>query len=380
MVTLSMLLFTMAAIGAVYYVLSTAALLACFSGKPIASNPGFAPSVSILKPVCGVDKDADVNFASYLAQDYPSYEVLFGALEASDAAIGLVLDTIQGNKRASLHIGTTIRGVNNKVRVLHQLAKHASGEILVVTDADTRVSPEFLATMVAPFEDAKVGVVTCLYKGIEASTVADALEGLHMSCVFAPGVACARSIGGLDFGLGAAIAIRTEALRQMGGFERIVDYLADDYQLGHVPAMFGYRVELSKYVMEDVLPGQGLREMLARDVRWSRTTKASRPAGHAGLVFTFGTSYAMLALLASGFSRTAWMVLTGVLIVRLLTAFVGAFSCMGDREFPRRMWLLPLRDILSFLVWLIGYAGRGVAWRGRRLRILRGGILVENGK
>lgn len=374
MAVFSLVFLVLAGVGAVYYVLSTAALIACFRGKPVVPAPDFAPTVSVLKPVCGVDKGAQANFASYLAQDYPNYDVLFGALDSSDPAIGPILNCIQGNKRASLHIGTTIRGTNNKVRVLHQLAKRAGGEIVVVTDADTRAHSDFLNAMVAPFTDESVGVVTCLYKGIQATTLGDALEGLHMTCSFAPGVACARWLSGLDFGLGAAIAIRASVLRQIGGFERIVDYLADDYQLGHLPTMLGYRVEMSKCVVADVLAGQGLREVLARDLRWSRTTRVSRPIGHLGLVFTFGVAYSLAGLLTSGFSAAGWACLGSVLAIRLTTASIGARS-MGDREFLRRFWLLPLRDILSFGVWLVGYIGRGITWRGRRLRVLRNGTL-----
>lgn len=365
----------LAAIGAIYYLLSTTALAACFKGKPPVPNADFAPAVSILKPVCGADRDADTNFSSYLQQNYPKYEVLFGVLDAADPAIGSILDSIQGHKRASLHIGTTIRGANNKVRVLHQLERRASGEIIVITDADTRATPDFVRAIVGPFEDECVGVVTCLYKGTYGVTVGDALEGLHMTCIFAPGVACARRLPALDFGMGAAIAIRAGVLRQIGGFERIADYLADDYQLGHLPATIGHRVELCRYVAEVVLAGQGLQETLARDLRWCRTTRASRPLGHLGLALTFGTAYAFIHLLTSGFSPIGWACLASVAALRFGTACIGAVFCLGDREFPKRLWLLPLRDLLSFGVWLVGFAGRGVSWRGRRLRVLRNGIL-----
>lgn len=374
MAVVSVVFLVLAVIGALYYVLSTVALLACFRGKPPIRGVNFAPKVSVLKPVCGMDNGAASNFTSYLAQDYPDYEVLFGVLAASDPAIGTVLECIEGNKRASLHIGTTIRGANNKVRVLHQLARRASGEIIIVTDADTRARPDFLDAMVAPFEDERVGVVTCLYRGAQAATVGDALEGLHMTCTFAPGVACARWLGGLDFGLGAAVAIRASVLRQIGGFERIVDYLADDFQLGHLPAQLGNKVVLSRYVMEDVLTGQGLRDVLARELRWCRTTRVSRPAGHFGLVFTFGTAYAFLCLLTSGLSLTGWTSFASVPAIRLVTASTNACA-MGDKEFPKRIWLLPLRDLLSFGVWLAGYVGNGVTWRGRKLRVLRNGML-----
>ena len=129
--------------GTLYYVLSTVAIIALFRGKPVLDAPETQPRVSVLKPVRGVDREASDNFASYLDQDYPEYEVLFGVLEVDDPAIDAILETIQGHKHASLHIGTTIRGTNNKVRILHQLARRASGEILIITDADTRVEPRF---------------------------------------------------------------------------------------------------------------------------------------------------------------------------------------------------------------------------------------------
>jgi ceramide glucosyltransferase len=363
-------------IGTLYYVLSMLAVVTFFRGKRVAKASDAGPKVSVFKPVRGLDRDAASNFASYLRQDHADYEVLFGTLEADDPAIGTILDTIQGHKRASLHIGTTIRGSNNKVRTLHQLAKHASGEILIVTDADTQVEPNFINAIIAPFEDESVGAVTCLYKGVRARGLADALEGLHMTCVFAPGVACARSLGGVDFGLGAAIAIRASVLREIGGFEPIADYLADDFQLGRRPARLGYRVELSKYVIDEVLSGESVRSVLARELRWSRTTRACRPLGHLGLVFTFGFAYASMFLAASGLSGGGWGVFGCVLAIRLATAWVGARR-LGDQEFVRRIYLLPARDLLSFGIWVAGYLGRTVVWRGRRLRVTKDGRMVR---
>ena len=158
------ILLAAAAAGATYYVLSALAIVSLFRGKRAGPTVEPKPKVSVLKPVKGLDRGAQVNFGSYLAQDYPDYEVLFGVLDVDDPAIDLILDTIQGHKRGSLHIGTTIRAANNKVRILHQLAKHAGGEIIVVTDADTRVDPGFLSAITAPFADDSVGAVTCLYR------------------------------------------------------------------------------------------------------------------------------------------------------------------------------------------------------------------------
>ena len=360
-------------VGAIYYVVSAIALVSFFRGKPEPRAGGASPRVSVLKPVRGVDRGAAANFESYLKQDYPDYEVLFGVLDAADPAIEVILETIQGNKQALLRIGTTIRGANNKVRILHQLARRADGDVFVITDSDTRVDPHFISSIVAPLEDPSVGVVTCLYRGVEATGVADALEGLHMSCVFAPGVACARGLDRMDFGLGAAIAIRSDVLRSIGGFESLVNYLADDFQLGRRPSTLGHRVALSRYVIDEVLTGESLAAVLARELRWSRTTRVSRPFGHLGLVFTFGFAYAA-AYAAASASADGLAVLGSVWAVRTLTAWVGAHK-MGDREFPRRAWLLPMRDILSFGIWVAGYFGSSVTWRERKLRVRRDGTM-----
>ena len=385
---LSLVLLALTALGTLYYVASTLALVShCRKDvRPGPRPPAPSPRLSVLKPVCGLDCDSRANFQSYLDQDYPNYEAIFGALDHHDAAVPLIREVIAGNENASLMTGSEIEGANNKVRVLHSLAKRATGEILVITDADTRVAPGFLRRMASPFGDPSVGAVTCLYRGVGASFdrlrmkgAADSLAGLHMTCVFAPGVACAQRLYGIDFGLGAAIAIRRSVLEEIGGFEAIVDYLADDFQLGRRAAQAGYRVVLSDYVVEIVLGGESLGGVLARELRWSRTTKASRPAGHFGLIVTFGFTYACLFLIASGFSALGWGVMVGVLGVRSLTACFGA-RAMGDAGVARRAWLLPLRDLLSFGIWVAGYCSRTVRWRGRRLRLLQGGKMAVKDK
>jgi len=363
----------LAFLGALYYVLSTAALCSRFRARrPNTQHPTpDTQRVSVLKPVCGLEHGARASFETFLRQDYPDYEVIFGALDADDPAVSVVREV----EDASLVIGSGIEGSNNKVRILDNLARHATGDILIVTDADTRVTPDFLSRIAEPFLDPRVGAVTCLYRGVGAKSIADALEGLHMTCVFAPGVACAERLHGIDFGLGAAIAVRRSALDEIGGFEAIVDYLADDFQLGRRVAEAGYEVVLCDYVIEIVLGGAAMREVLARELRWSRTTRVSRPRGHFGLVVTFGFAYAALFLIASGFSAPGWAVSAGVALVRFATALAGA-RALGDREFARRAFLLPMRDMLSFGLWLAGYLSRTVTWRGRKLRVLGDGKMV----
>lgn len=362
--------FTLTVLGTIYYILSAAAIISAQSRQ--SSGTIYSERVSILKPVSGIDTEAADNFISYLNQDYHDYEVLFGVLDPNDPSIPVIRKIIADKPFASLHIGAQIPGANNKVRILHNLASHASGKVLVITDADTRVGPGFLREVTAPFEDNSTGVVTCMYRGIDAGTIADALEGLHMTCIFAPGVASAHALRGIDFGLGAAIAIKRKVLDDIGGFEPIADYLADDFQLGRRTAKLGYKVELSTYITDIVLSHQSFRDTITRELRWSRTTRISRPLGHFGLIVTFGFTYALAFLCSAGFSLLGWSVLFGVMAIRMFTAFTGA-RYLGDREFLRLFYLLPIRDLLSFGIWVAGYFSNTITWRGRKLRLTKNG-------
>ncbi|MCE5315411.1 MAG: bacteriohopanetetrol glucosamine biosynthesis glycosyltransferase HpnI [Armatimonadota bacterium] len=374
MSALSTPLLILTILGTLYYVLSTAALIRRFAPRAAKGKAKSHVKISVLKPVRGMDGDARANFLTFLGQDYPDYEVLFGALDPDDAAIPLIRDVIKGDARASIYIGSEIDGFNNKVRILHNLARHSSGEILVITDADTQVTPDFLSRITAPLNDPQVGVTTCIYRGIGGRGMADSLEGLHMTCVFAPGVACADALAGIDFGLGAAIAIRRETLELIGGFESIVDCLADDFLLGRKSSLAGYKVKLSDYVIDIVLSGESLANVLRRELRWSVTTRVSRPVGHFGLIATFGLAYALILVM---FDAALWPVLAAVTAIRWLTAYIGARICLQDRMFARRSWLLPIRDLLSFGIWVAGYFRQTVEWRGRHLELTRNGRITR---
>ncbi|MEN6356504.1 MAG: bacteriohopanetetrol glucosamine biosynthesis glycosyltransferase HpnI [Armatimonadota bacterium] len=375
---ISIALLILAGMGTLHYVLSTAALVRHFQKSPSpARAEGDVPKVSILKPVRGIDSEARDNFLSFPDQDYPSFEVLFGILDPDDPSADLIRDIIEGKPYALMHTGSDIEGFNNKVRILHTLFEQARGDILIITDADTRASADFIDRITVPFNDPRVGMVTCMYKGINDRGMADMLEALHMTCVFAPGVAAANAIGGIDFGLGAAIAIRRKVIEKIGGFESIVNYLADDFQLGRRAAQTGYDVVLSDYVIDITLSGEKMASVLRRELRWSVTTRISRPFGHFGLLFTFGFAYALLFAVSVGFSSVGWIVLAVVVLIRWITAYIGANICLGDNGYMKRAWLMPVRDLLSFIIWIAGYFKKSVTWRGRCLTLHKDGTIVR---
>jgi len=363
--------------GTIYYVLSTIALARHFRRTGATKAARAEHSVSILKPISGLDPFLEDDLRSFLDT---GREVLIGVLEHEDPSVQVLQRLILDYPNASLHVGAKIDGANNKVRILDNLARRAGGEILLITDADTRAHAGLIDSFMAPFAETDVGAVTCLYKAANAHSLGDAIEALHMTCIFAPGVACHNALWGIDFGLGAAIAVRAETLQEAGGFAALADYLADDFQLGRLIAKAGQKVILSREVIGVQMGGQSLRSALERDLRWSVTTRVSRPFGHFGLIFTFGFAYALAYLALSGFSPRGWVVALGVGTIRASTAWLGAVNCMGDTEFWRGAFLLPLRDVLSFATWVGGYFVRSVKWRGRRLRVLRHGKVVVVGK
>lgn len=360
-----------------YYVVSMLALI-LFSrrSKTCGSTSSGPLKITVLKPICGLDRDGRENLASFVCQEYPDFEVRLGFLDPDDPAAEAAISAIENAERATIRQGYRIQGANNKVRILDNLAADSLGDVVVIADSDVRVTPDFLSRISAPFADSSIGVVTCLYRGIRADGIADSLEGLYMTCDFAPGVACSAISGEIGFSLGAATAIRTDTLAAFGGFPALVDYIADDFQLGRKAAQAGYRVVLSDYIADIVLSAAGIREVAARELRWSRTIRISQPLGHAGLVFTYGFPFAVLACISLGMSVVGWSVLLGSLAIRACTSFIGARVCLADKEFPRRMYLLPIRDLMSFGIWIASHLSRSVVWRGRRLRLLNDGKMV----
>lgn len=373
----SWMLVGLSLIGGIYCALSTIALVVLVRRRE-PQRTATCPRVSILKPVCGMEARATDNFRSYLHQDYPDYEVLFGTLHGRDPAVPMLAELVRREPNSMLLIGCDIAGSNDKVRILLNLADKATGEILVITDADTCVGPSFVDKLVPEFDDPQVGVVTCLYRGIEPRSVADCLGAMHMTCSFAPGVAMANLLGGIDFGLGAAVALRREVLEQIGGFTALCNHIADDYQLGHRAARAGWKVRLSSYVVDIRLSGESLADVATREMRWSRTIRANKAWGHAGLALTFGWIYTFAALPTSGFSSTVTACLASLSGLRILTASLGA-RLMGDTLMPGLMWLVPIRDLMSFGVWISSFFSRTVMWRGRRLEVTSDGKAVVTG-
>jgi len=329
------------------------------------------PPVSILKPLKGVDPNIWENFCSHCEQDYPQFQLIFGVSDPADPAVEVV-----GKLRAKyprlaieLVVCDCILGTNIKVSNLAQMLPAARHEFLLVNDSDIRVPPDYLRNVISPLADDSVGLVTCLYRGVAAATLGSRLEALGIGTDFIPGVLSARFLEkGLYFGLGSTLAFRRRDVEAIGGIEKLLDYLADDYELGRRIAATGKRIELSAAIVTTFLPAYTMREFFRHQLRWSRTIRAARPWGYAGLVFTFGLPWAIVTLLAAQGAEWAWALLAVTFAMRLAAGFMTSVLLLdGDKDggqfFPDFIFL-PVRDLIAPLVWAAGFVGNRIHWRG----------------
>ncbi|QWV98308.1 bacteriohopanetetrol glucosamine biosynthesis glycosyltransferase HpnI [Geomonas nitrogeniifigens] len=347
-----------------------------------AALPDHAPPVSILKPVRGVDGDSFENFSSFCRQDYPRYQIVFAVASHEDPVLPIIERLMQAYPETDIElvVDPGIHGANYKVcNLMHAYAK-AKHPLLVVCDSDIRVGEGYLRQVCAPFADPEVGLVTSLYRSSQVRGTGCAIEALGFCCEMIPNVMAALKLEGLSFALGASMAVRREALERIGGFEALVDYLADDYQLGNMIHRAGYRLELSPYFVESVMRGdEKLSELLSRQLRWGRTMRVSRPGGYLASGITLPFPGAVLALLLSGGGAAGWLAAALLYLVRSVVSTIYSRQLVQDRLLPRWLWLLPLRDALSFGVWGLSLIGNRVRWRGDLFRLEKGGKIVAMG-
>ncbi len=340
---------------------------------------GYTPPVTILKPVKGMDAESFENFASFCRQDYPLFQIIFAVASPDDPALPVI-----GRLRAEfpdtdieLVVDGTIHGPNYKVGNLINAFPRAKHDIIIVCDSDIRVGEHYLREVCTPFADPDVGLVTSLYRSSAVKGAVCALEAMGFTSEMVPNVMVALKLEGLSFALGASMAVRREALAKIGGFGALVDYLADDYQLGNKVFLAGYRIELSDYFVESIMHRETLAMILSRQLRWARTMRVSRPGGYFASGMTQPFPFACLALLLSCFSASGVAAATFLYAIRSLTVVIYSRSFLKDRVFPRWLWLLPIRDALSFATWALAFLGNRVRWRGHLFRLLPGGRIED---
>ena len=333
------------------------------------------PGISILKPLKGVDPEIYESFRSHCLQDYPEYQIIFGVSDPEDPAVPSARQLQQEFPKRDIQLIVCREklGANVKVSNLDQMMSAVRYRYLIVNDSDIRVEPDYLRRVTAPLADPSVGMVTCLYRGVASPTTGSRLESLGIGTDFCAGVLAAQLLDrGIRFGLGSTLAFRHADLNRLGGFVSLVDYLADDYELGCRIADLGLKVLLSDAVVETHLPAYDLRGFLSHQLRWARGVRDSRLGGYIGLVTTFGLMWGLLTVVAARGAAWAWAALGTTLILRFAVAMTIGKSVLRDAQIPRLLWLLPVRDLIAVGVWIASFFGHTVTWRGDRFELKAG--------
>lgn len=341
----------------------------------------FTPPVSLLKPLHGAEPGLREYLEGFFQLDYPDYEILFCARSKLDPGLKIARELSAKYPQVPVRFRTTGEPPwpNAKCYSLREMQAVAGHDILVITDSDVRVRPEYLREVVEPFRDEKTGLVTCLYRGVAAHGGFWArLEGLGMSVEMTSGVLVAEMLEGMRFALGPSMAVRKSCVDQIGGFEKLGHYLAEDFVLGNLVARNGHVVVLSNHVIDHCIVNTKLSKSLTHQWNWMKSTRFSRPRGHVGTGLTFGLPFGLIVLVAALFLGKPWLgvaALACTFIGRVVQSVLIGACVVRDREAIRLAWLYPLRDLMGFLLWLGSYTSRRVGWRGDLFELTRQGII-----
>jgi ceramide glucosyltransferase len=352
----------------------------------LAARPGFTPPLTLLKPVHGDEPDLDANLATFFEQDYPQYEILFCAREPNDAGLETARRVAARYPRIPARFFSTGGQpdyINAKVASLERMEAEAAHGILVISDSDVRVTPEYLRAVALPFADPKVGAMCCPYRGVAAEGGLWArLEAVGMSVEMTSGVLVARAMEGMQFVLGPTMAFRRETICQMGGFKVTADYCADDFVLGNEAFKLGQTVVLSHHAIDHMVINSTLWSSLKHQVRWMKSTRFSRPKGHFGTSLTFSVPFGLLGCASAaclghpwwGLALLGWSVAT-----RLALSVAVGRVVVRDTSWFGLLLLYPVRDLMGFGFWTASYLGRRILWRGRVFELLAGGKMRAAG-
>lgn len=368
-----------------YITLALLALSFCYFGLAIAGVVRFgrrlrsaAPAgdclpVTILKPLCGLETGLAENLRSFCEQDYASYQIVFGVRDRNDPAVPVIarLQADYPDRDIALVVADRTAGNNHKISNLANMMAVAKHDILAVSDSDMRVGPDYLRSIAAPFARGEVGAATCLYSGIARGGLASRLGAMFVNDWFLPSALLPAMAGDLEFCFGATMAVRRDVLRELGGFEALADYLADDYMLGQFVVRQGYRIALVPYMVENIIHEPGLKTLFLHELRWARTIRSVQPVGYTLSAITEILPLSGLAALAvwvaSASALPAIAILASALAIRIGLHYAVCVALPTCPAFAP--WLIPLRDLLSLSVRVASFFGSTVRWREQTFSI-----------
>jgi ceramide glucosyltransferase len=343
------------------------------------------PPVAILKPIHGMEEELEQNLASFFEQDYPDFEVIFGARDAQNPALE-VAERVRARYpqvKSRIVLSGPPTWPNAKVFSLQKMIAATSRSYFVISDSDVRVAPEFLRNTIPPLLDPKAGLVTCMYRGIPASDFWSTLEALGLSVEMSSGVMVADMLEGMRFALGPAMTARRDAIDAIGGIAVTADFYSDDFELGNRIWANGFKVVLSHHIVKNVLTPRSAVRTLGDQLRWMKSTRYSRPAGHLGTGLTFAMPFGLLGFVAA-VALGRWGLGLTLLVVAILNRMIQSaavgWGITGDLQSATLCWLYPVRDLVGFFVWVGSYTSRRFYWRGETYVFGKGGRIMPEGR
>lgn len=349
--------------------------------KQLIASTSALPPVTILKPVHGAEPRLRENLESFFLQDYPDFEIVFGARDPSNEALNVVEDLQRHYPQVKARIvySGPPQWPNAKVFSLDKMIATTTNDLLVVSDSDVEVGADFLRNIVPPLLQPENGLLTCLYRGVPASSLWSSLEALGMSVEMTSGVITADMMEGMRFALGAVIALRRDALNKIGGMIAASDYYSDDFVLGNLVWAAGYNVVLSSYIAGHVLMPTSFIRSFGHQLRWTKSTRYSRPLGHLGTGLTFAVPFGLLgwiSAVALGRPQFGLALLLAAILNRMIQSLAIGWGVTGDVRALALCWIYPLRDVIGFFAWAGSYFSRTFLWRGELYRFGAGGRIT----
>ncbi len=338
------------------------------------------PPVTVLKPVHGLEKNQAENLRSSCIQDYPEFQVVFSVQEADDAAIPLLKDLQRefGADRVTVAVENCRAGTNGKINNMIGGLRHARHDILVISDSDVLLRPDYLKTIVAPLSDPDVGCACTLYKAAGAETWFEKMELLTLNADFMANVLFAHVSGASKFCLGASAALHRSMLEKVGGLEALSDYLVEDYEMGRRILMLGKKIAIVPYFVDTIVDLRSPSQWWNHQVYWDQNTRAARPFAFFATALVRSVPFACLYAIIRMGDSLGLGILAGAFSLRIVTAAMVLGWGLRDREGLRSLGLLIFRDIASLVTWLLAFTKRTTIWRGTSFILTRDGRLVEN--